>query len=109
MTELKPWLSWRLFSERKSWGWKRLRYPLLSDDPGHCLFGSLIFGFLADAIGNKRTILISLALWSFIVLWAYGLGVFWDPRTEYWILGVLTALVLEEAKQLPIASRGLHS
>ena len=36
--------------------------------------GSMIFGFLADAIGNKKTVMISLGIWSFIVLWAFQLG-----------------------------------
>ena len=61
---------------------------------GIAFIGSLIFGFLADAIGSKRTIMISLGIWSLIVLWAYGLGIVWDPKTEYWILGVFAALVL---------------
>jgi UMF1 family MFS transporter len=61
---------------------------------GIAFAGSLVFGTLSDAVGNKITILISLAVWSGIVLWAYRLGVIWDSKTEYWILGVLTALVL---------------
>jgi UMF1 family MFS transporter len=55
---------------------------------GIAFFGSLIFGFLADAIGNRRSVLISLGVWSLIVIWAFRLGIFWDPKTEYWILGV---------------------
>jgi len=72
---------------------------------GIAFFGSLIFGFLADAIGNKKTVMISLVIWSLIVIWAYQLGVVWDPKTEYWILGVLVALVLGGSQA---ASRSLQ-
>lgn len=67
--------------------------------------GSLIFGYLADAIGNKKTVMISLGIWSLIVLWAYALGIVWDPRTEYWILGVFAALVMGGSQA---ASRSLQ-
>ena len=67
--------------------------------------GSMIFGLLADAIGNKRTVMISLGVWSFIVLWAFRLGVLWDPKTEFWILGVLAGLVMGGSQA---ASRSLQ-
>ena len=72
---------------------------------GIAFFGSLFFGFLADAIGNKRTVMISLGIWSLIVLWAFRLGIVWDPKTEYWILGVLVALVMGGSQA---ASRSLQ-
>ncbi len=72
---------------------------------GIAFWGSLIFGYLADAIGNKRTIMISLGIWSLIVIWAFQLGIFWDPKTEYWILGVLTGIVLGGSQA---ASRSLQ-
>ena len=72
---------------------------------GIAFFGSLIFGFLADAMGNKRTVVLSLGIWSLIVLWAFRLGVIWDPKTEYWILGVLAALVMGGSQA---ASRSLQ-
>ncbi len=72
---------------------------------GIAFFGSLLFGFLADALGNKRTIMISLIIWSFIVVWAFQLGIIWDPKTEYWILGVLTGIVLGGSQA---ASRSLQ-
>jgi len=72
---------------------------------GIAFFGSLIFGFLADAIGNKRTVMISLGIWSLIVIWAFRLGIFWDPKTEYWILGILAGMVLGGSQA---ASRSLQ-
>ncbi len=72
---------------------------------GIAFFGSLVFGFLADAIGNKRTVMISLVIWSLIVVWAFQLGIIWDPRTEYWILGILTGIVLGGSQA---ASRSLQ-
>jgi UMF1 family MFS transporter len=72
---------------------------------GIAFFGSLIFGFLADAIGNKRTVMISLGIWALIVLWAFRLGILWDPKTEFWILGVLAALVMGGSQA---ASRSLQ-
>ena len=72
---------------------------------GIAFVGSMIFGFLADAIGNKRTIMITLGIWSVIVLWAFLLGIIWDPKTEYWILGVLVAIVMGGSQA---ASRSLQ-
>jgi UMF1 family MFS transporter len=72
---------------------------------GIAFFGSVIFGFLADAMGNKRAVMISLGMWSLIVIWAFKLGILWDPKTEYWILGVLAGLVLGGSQA---ASRSLQ-
>ncbi len=72
---------------------------------GVAFIGSLIFGYLADSIGNKKTVMISLIVWSLIVLWAFRLGIFWDPKTEYWILGVLAGLVMGGSQS---ASRSLQ-
>jgi UMF1 family MFS transporter len=72
---------------------------------GIAFFGSLIFGFLADAIGNKKAVMISLGIWSLIVIWAFRLGILWDPKTEYWILGVLAGIVMGGSQA---ASRSLQ-
>ncbi len=72
---------------------------------GIAFFGSIIFGFLADTIGNKKAVMISLGIWSLIVLWAFRLGIFWDPKAEYWILGVLAGLVMGGSQA---ASRSLQ-
>jgi UMF1 family MFS transporter len=72
---------------------------------GIAFFGSLIFGFLADAIGNKKTVMISLGIWSLIVVWAFRLGILWDAKTEYWILGALAGIVMGGSQA---ASRSLQ-
>jgi len=72
---------------------------------GIAFFGSLIFGFLADAIGNKKAVMISLGIWSLVVLWAFRLGILWDPKTEYWILGGLAGVVMGGSQA---ASRSLQ-
>lgn len=72
---------------------------------GIAFLGSLIFGLLADTIGNKKTVMISLGIWSLIVIWAFRLGIIWDPKTEYWILGVLAGMVMGGSQA---ASRSLQ-
>jgi MFS transporter, UMF1 family len=76
---------------------------------GIAFVGSMVFGFLADAIGNKKTVMISLGIWSFIVLWAFQLGIVWDPKTEYWVLGVLTAVVLGGSQSASRSLQGLFT
>jgi MFS transporter, UMF1 family len=69
-------------------------------------FGSLFFGWLADKLGNRTTILISLVGWILIVLWGWKLGIFGDAVREFWALGVLTALVMGGSQA---ASRSLQA
>jgi UMF1 family MFS transporter len=76
---------------------------------GIAILGSLIFGFLADTIGNKKTIILSLAIWSFIVLWAFRLGIIWDPKSEYWILGILAGLVMGGSQAASRSLQGLFT
>lgn len=72
---------------------------------GIAFIGSLIFGYMADSIGNKKAVMISLIVWSLVVLWAFRLGIFWEPKTEYWILGILAGLVMGGSQS---ASRSLQ-
>jgi UMF1 family MFS transporter len=76
---------------------------------GIAFFGSLGFGWLADAIGNKKTILITLGVWSLIVIWAFQLGLFWDRKTEYWALGILVALVMGGSQAASRSLQGLFT
>jgi UMF1 family MFS transporter len=74
---------------------------------GIAFLGSLLFGFLADRIGSKKSILISLVLWCVVVLWAFRLGIFLTPLEEYWVLGALTAMVLGGSQAASRSLQGL--
>ena len=57
-------------------------------------FGALFWGKLANWIGAKRAIIVSLVIWAAVVIYAYG-GMKGDSRaTEFMILGAVIALVL---------------
>jgi MFS transporter, UMF1 family len=68
--------------------------------------GAMAFGWLADKLGNRRTILISLIGWLFVVVWGWQLGILGNARLEYWMLGVLTAIVMGGSQA---ASRSLQA
>jgi UMF1 family MFS transporter len=76
---------------------------------GTAFVGSLIFGLLADGLGNKRTILLALVVWVLVVVWAYVLGLFWSPRVEYWILGILAGMVLGGSQATSRSLQGLFT
>ncbi|MEK6542855.1 MAG: MFS transporter, partial [Elusimicrobiota bacterium] len=59
-------------------------------------FGALIFGRLGDAFSNKRVLAWSLSLWALILLWA----VFMRTKAEFWVAGVMIALVLGGSQAL---------
>jgi hypothetical protein len=57
-------------------------------------FGALFWGKLAKWIGAKQAIIVSLVIWSGVVIYAYS-GMKGDSRaTEFMILGAIIALVL---------------
>jgi UMF1 family MFS transporter len=66
-------------------------------------FGALFFGRLAGRIGAKRAIVISLIIWSVLVIYAYG---FLYNQTQLFVMGVFLALVLGGSQAL---SRSLFS
>ena len=56
--------------------------------------GALIWGKLAKWIGAKQSIIVSLVIWSVVVIYAYG-GLYGDSRiTQFFILGFFIAIVL---------------
>jgi len=61
---------------------------------GTAFIGSIIFGWLADRIGNKTSLMLSLAIWLGVVVWAYNLGWWIGMKEEYYIIGVITGLVM---------------
>jgi len=67
------------------------------------IFGALIFERLAYAIKTKNAILVSLVLWSGVVIYGYG---FLKTTNDAWIMGVVIAIVLGGSQAL---SRSLFS
>ncbi len=67
------------------------------------IFGALGFGRVADRLGAKRTIVITLVVWSAVAIWS---RLSLASVTEFWILGVVIALVLGGSQAL---SRSLFS
>lgn len=56
--------------------------------------GALFWGKLASWIGAKKAILLSLVIWSGVVIYSYG-GMKGDSRaTEFFVLGLFIAIVL---------------
>lgn len=60
-------------------------------------FGSLLFERIAAAVGAKRAIVLSLALWSAVVIYAYG---FLQTVTQAWLMGAAIAIVLGGSQAL---------
>ena len=65
--------------------------------------GALLFARIAKAIGTKKAILLSLILWSAIVIYAYG---FLQTIPQAWVMGFAIAVVLGGSQAL---SRSLFS
>ena len=59
--------------------------------------GALLFGYLARRTGAKRAVILSLAVWSAIVIFAYA---FLYSETQLFILGFFMALVLGGSQAL---------
>ncbi len=56
--------------------------------------GSLTLGKLSDKIGDKTVLLITLVIWCIVCIWSCLLGLFTDPVTEFWMVGILAGLIL---------------
>jgi UMF1 family MFS transporter len=65
--------------------------------------GAMFFNYLAGKIGAKKAIMISLVIWSGLLIYAYG---FLYTALQFWILGAVLALVLGGSQAL---SRSLFS
>lgn len=60
-------------------------------------FGAYVFNKVAERIGAKSTIIVTLVIWCGIVIYAYA-GI--TTQIEAWILGVLVAMVLGSSQAL---------
>jgi UMF1 family MFS transporter len=65
--------------------------------------GAIIFARIARAIGARRAILVSLVIWTGVIIYAYG---FLQTTAQAWIMGAAIALVLGGSQAL---SRSLFS
>lgn len=63
--------------------------------------GSLLFGKLAEAWGAKRALMLSLVIWSGVVLYAWRM----TDAAEFWVLGALVGVVLGGSQAI---SRSLY-
>ena len=66
-------------------------------------FGALLFERIANLLGTKRAIMLSLAIWAAIVIYAYG---FLQTTTQAWVMAAMIAIVLGGSQAL---SRSLFS
>jgi UMF1 family MFS transporter len=65
--------------------------------------GALSFGRIAGRLGAKRSIIVTLIIWSGISIWAQ---LSLQSKTEFWVLGAVVAIVLGGSQAL---SRSLFS
>jgi MFS transporter, UMF1 family len=66
-------------------------------------FGALLFNWVAKAIGSKRAIMVSLVIWTIVLVYAYGLL---QTKFQFFILGAVIAVVLGGSQAL---SRSVYS
>lgn len=57
-------------------------------------FGALLWGRLAAWVGSKNAVLVSLVIWSAVVIYAYGGLKGESAVTQFFILGIFIALVM---------------
>jgi len=65
------------------------------------IFGALLFGRLGERINTKRAVMLTLVLWSGVVIYAY----FIESTIEYFTLGIAVGIVLGGSQAL---SRSLY-
>jgi UMF1 family MFS transporter len=65
--------------------------------------GAMLFNLIAGRVGAKKAIMLSLVIWSGLVIYAYG---FLYTEIQFWIMGAILALVLGGSQAL---SRSLFS
>jgi MFS transporter, UMF1 family len=69
-------------------------------------FGALLWGKLANWVGAKRSVIVSLVIWSIVVIYAY-FGLKGDSRVlQFFIMGAFIALVMGGSQAI---SRSLYA
>lgn len=66
-------------------------------------FGALLFNWVAKVVGNKRAIMISLVIWTSVLVYAYALL---QTKLQFFVLGAVIAIVLGGSQAL---SRSVYS
>jgi len=66
-------------------------------------FGALLFNWVAKRTGSKRAIMISLVIWTGVLVYAYGLL---QTKLQFFLLGAVIAVVLGGSQAL---SRSVYS
>ena len=61
------------------------------------IFGAILFGRLAGAIGGKRAIVVSLLVWTGVLVYTYG---FLQTTVQFFIVGAVIAIVLGGSQSL---------
>lgn len=69
------------------------------------IFGATLMGKVSDRIGNKTTIMITLLVWTGVVIWGRFLGFTGNPGAEVLAIGVVVGMVLGGSQS---ASRALQ-
>ena len=70
------------------------------------LAGAMLFGWIADLLGKRGTLLLALGVWEFVLIWAWFLGVFGDAHFEFWLVGVFAGIAMGGSQGV---SRALQS
>jgi len=86
-----------LFFETEDFVWLILMIQFVA------LPGAILVGRLADRIGQKRVLMVCLGIWVVLVSSAY----FVETKTQFWILGMVLALVMGGTQSVSRAIMGM--
>ncbi len=70
------------------------------------LAGAMLFGYIADLLGKRWTLIAALGVWELVLVWAWYLGIFGDARMEFWLIGILAGVAMGGSQGV---SRALQS
>jgi len=65
--------------------------------------GALLVGYLADRVGQKPTLVFCLTIWIALIIAAYLI----TSKTQFWVLGIVLALVMGGTQSVSRAIMGL--